>query len=415
MQCSRCGVINRKDDVKCFACGEALRMVPDYNPIEDDILLQVQSALSDPSPKYGQNASPSSNTTNLNSSRLSERRIKGGQGVKENDDTSSLRNTIELSPEEVELKRRRQFARKKEMERKQRQMLLVFAIAVGLLLGIIGYVLYSNSYAGIVGKANSQSQSGEYTAAASNYNKAITKNNSKIEAYEGLAALYVMMEDLPQAQIVLQQAVDINEEKVEMYLLMVDFYLLTNQAFEIMPFIKTCKSEEVLDKLSDYYVEEPEFSLEAKTYEDVQELTLTTIEDGIFYTTDGSEVSSKGIPYTGAIQISEGTTVVQAFSYSEMGIPSAVITKEYVVELPIEGAPIVSPSTGQYDTATNITVQVPSGYTAHYTMDGSVPDASSAVYTGPIGIPEGNTVFSVVLINGAGRVSDVTKRNYILS
>lgn len=415
MQCSRCGVMNRKYDDECFACGEALRMVPDYNPIEDDILLQVQSALSDPTPKYEQEKRGSRDASGTMGNKISDRRIKGGNDGGISGETGRLRHTTDLSPEELELKRRRQYIRKKEIARRQRQMLLAFAIAVGLLLGVIGYVLYSNSYAGIVGKANSLSQTGEYTTAISNYNRAITKSSSKIEAYEGLASLYVMMEDLPQAQIVLQQGVDTNPEKVDMFHLMIDFYLLTNQAFEIMPFIKTCKNEDVLDKLSNYYVEEPEFSLEAKTYEDVQELTLTTIEDGIFYTIDGSEVSANGIPYSGPIQISEGTTIVQAFSYSEMGIPSVVITKEYVVELPIEGAPIVTPSTGQYDEATNITVQVPSGYTAHYTMDGSVPDANSSVYTGAIVMPKGNTIFSVVLINGSGRTSDVTKRNYILS
>ena len=61
---------------------------------------------------------------------------------------------------------------------------------------------------------------------------------------------------------------------------------------------------------------------------------------------------------------------------------------------------------------TEITVQVPDGYTAYYTMDGTEPTAVSEKYNGPIQMPEGNTLFSVVLMSPDGKFSDITKRNY---
>ena len=83
--------------------------------------------------------------------------------------------------------------------------------------------------------------------------------------------------------------------------------------------------------------------------------------------------------------------------------------------IPLVDAPAVSPSTGQYSTATQITITVPDGYTAYYTMDGSTPTASSEKYTDPIDMPENSqTTFSAILVNDKnGKATEATTRNYI--
>ena len=88
--------------------------------------------------------------------------------------------------------------------------------------------------------------------------------------------------------------------------------------------------------------------------------------------------------------------------------------EEYVIEFPIEDAPAVSPSTGQYETATQIEIKIPDGYEAYYTMDGSDPTTASSRYSGPIDMPEGETLFKAVLVNSSGRLSGITTRNYVL-
>ena len=47
-------------------------------------------------------------------------------------------------------------------------------------------------------------------------------------------------------------------------------------------------------------------------------------------------------------------------------------------------------------------------------MDGTDPTTSSKKYSGPINMPEGETIFKAILINGKGRSSGVTTRNYVL-
>ena len=47
-------------------------------------------------------------------------------------------------------------------------------------------------------------------------------------------------------------------------------------------------------------------------------------------------------------------------------------------------------------------------------MDGSTPTTASKKYTGPIDMPENDTLFKAILVNSNGRSSGVTTRNYIL-
>ncbi|HAX51880.1 MAG TPA: endoglucanase, partial [Lachnospiraceae bacterium] len=134
----------------------------------------------------------------------------------------------------------------------------------------------------------------------------------------------------------------------------------------------------------------------------------------IYYTTDGSEPDTSSEKYTEPILLQEGETTVMAISVNKREIPSLTVSKVYTINIPVADAPAVTPSTGQYDAATQITINVPEGYTAYYTLDGSEPSDTSAKYEGPIDMPEGQTMFSAVLVSKQGKYTQVTKRNYVL-
>lgn len=104
--------------------------------------------------------------------------------------------------------------------------------------------------------------------------------------------------------------------------------------------------------------------------------------------------------------------MITAIAVDDRGVPSLPVQKSYTVEFPIVDAPAVSPSTGQYDEAKQIEIKVPEGYDAYYTMDESDPTTASTKYTGPIEMPEGTTIFKAILVNGEGRSSGITTRNY---
>ena len=161
----------------------------------------------------------------------------------------------------------------------------------------------------------------------------------------------------------------------------------------------------------------PSFSLEGGTYSEVQEVTISSSTGGtIYYTTDGTDPTASSEEYREPILLqNEGEVVIKAIAINDKEIPSIVSSAKYTIEFPIASAPAVNPATGQYTEPTQITITVPDGYTAYYTMDGTTPTSDSERYTGPVDMPENSQIiFNAVLINNNnGKATDVTTRNYI--
>lgn len=382
MQCRNCGNTIKEGTLECQLCQMQVRMVPDYCPEDEVLIHQVRSAM-----EHNGEFTPTR-----------EQREQTGQ----------------LSSREVEMRRRKLAEKRRTEKKKQQVMAISLLVLIAVLVGGISYLVYVNSYTGITNKADKYRVERQYENAAKYYNKAIDKKSGLTDAYVALSEMYVYLEQYEDAEAVFLSAVESNDNSLDMYMLMINYYIDRKEFNKIMPFLNGYRKQSVMEDLSEYIVEQPEFSLDEATYDDVREVSLTSEEPKIYYTTEGRDATSGDSVYDGPVQISEGTTELSFIAENELGVTSIPLTKTYVVELPIEGAPIVSPSTGQYTSDTEIIVQVPVGYTAHYTTDGSVPDMNSTKYTEPVEMPSGNTIFSAVLIHASGRVSDVTKRNYEL-
>ena len=397
MKCRYCGHEIPDGVLYCENCGKEVRIVPDYNPL-DDILAQeiVGSINGEPT---GLDLSDTERLRRTASQRRTTGRTMRGTGTMTEDREA----------------RRRQAQRRKAQLRKKRRILLavMFLILAALIGGIV--LIYKNSYNGIVSAGNKALERQEYSEASSAFQRAIGKNKERPEAYTGLSRVYLARNDQDAAESVFLDAIEEQAGNSDLYGACIDFYIDTKQQMEI-PGLLDEATDQVREALSEYIIDVPEFSLDAKeTYEEVQQLTLTAGKGlTIYYTVDGSDPDTGSTKYTEPIQLDEGETTVTAIAVNKNGIPSMPEAKEYVIELPIEDAPAVSPSTGQYEAATSIEVKVPDGYEAYYTTDGSDPTTASAKYTGPVNMPEGETLFKAVLVSGDGRLSGITTRNYVL-
>lgn len=398
MRCTNCGYEIPSGMLYCKRCGEEVRIVPDYNPLDDMLTTQIRISMDEKESDYinysnQRNQATSSKTRSIKSNTNGNNRIR--------------------TPDEREA-RRRQAEKRRELKRKKRRKLIIimsimFAVCIGLLV-----LLYMTSYTGVVKKGNKALSASEYTVALECFEKAISKKPTQPDAYIGLSNVYLVKGDHSMAEKVYTDAISLYPDKASLYEACIKFYLDTSQALKI-PVLLANAENKVRDELEKYIISKPEYSLDTgKIYDDVQQLTLTSDEDIIYYTLDGTEPSFSSTKYTTPIQLDEGETIVKAFAVNKAGVPSLPESKTYVIELPIEDAPAVSPSTGQYDQNMKIEIKVPEGYTAYYTMDGTTPTTASVKYTGPVDMPENNTLFKAILVNAGGRVSGVTTRNYIL-
>ena len=171
------------------------------------------------------------------------------------------------------------------------------------------------------------------------------------------------------------------------------------------------------DLFTDYQVQEPKFSIEPGVYDGEQTLVLSSdAGDSVFYTMDGSDPTEKGLMYTNPIALDENnhTYMIKAVCMNEKNIYSDVITNQYQIKIPAPDIPIVTPDGGDFGVETTVSVTVPDGCSAYYTWDGSTPTSASSRYSGPLTIPEGNNVLSVIIIDNKTLLSsEIYRGNFI--
>ncbi|CUX50154.1 chitobiase/beta-hexosaminidase C-terminal domain-containing protein [Clostridium sp. C105KSO13] len=413
MRCTHCGAIIPDDMLYCPECNMEVQIVPDYNPLEDILAREVKGSVEDATRQIktddirryrrGEAQEYNNSTRVLSQNELDEMRSRRSAAAQER--RAAL---------DSQQKRRQQIARKKRLAKKRRKRALIILLILVVLAGVSGFFLYQNSYAGQMNKGNQALQSGEYAAAEIYFKNAISKNEKKAEAYTGLSKVYVQQDDPDGAEAVFLTAISSQPSNVELYRAAINFYIDTDQLIKISELLDNCEDDEVLKEVRAYVSNAPEFSLEEGTYSEVQEVSLSSSGETIYYTTDGSEPDTSSEKYTEPILLPEGETTIMAISVNKKEIPSLTVSKVYTIDIPVADAPAVTPSTGQYNGETQITINVPDGYTAYYTLDGSEPTDASAKYEGPINMPEGQTMFSAILVSKQGKYTQVTKRNYVL-
>lgn len=443
MKCKNCGAAIPEGYLYCEKCGQEVQIVPDYNPLDDVLTAQVKGALEEEPSNRTRNRIPIENLKNSNGMisytmniplpnaedqpehHLTEKRREEKERLRRDEQRKERAESIRQSElrerkhQEERARRRRENELKRKKQKAKKRMRILIGIGVVVILGALGYFIYLNTYYGLVRGGNRYLNQKNYRQAEEKFQQAMKQDDAKADAYNGLAEVYIAQNEPDTAEDYYLKAISKYPGNVELYRGCIEFYQQTDQLSKIPVLLDECEDDGVLDDLNMYVSNEPKFSLEEKTYDEVQELSLTSKGQKIYYTTDGTEPTTASTVYEAPLQIGEGTTTISAISVNDEGVPSVVVSKTYVVEYPVADAPAVSPSTGYYERQMQITIQVPSGYTAYYTIsnaDGEIetPTAASTKYTGPIDMPEGNHIFCAVLVDGKGRLSEIKKMNYEL-
>lgn len=257
------------------------------------------------------------------------------------------------------------------------------------------------------------SQAIPYLEKALTYEEAAGKVNLRFSLYD----CYAAVGDTEKAISMLYNILNIDPYNLEAIVNLETYYEDAGVVDALKEMYEKYKDTEVSAAVSKYFVEAPQISVEGGSYTTDLEVMLTSdYAFDIYYTTDGSQPTINSKKYTGAIQIEEGTTVLQCIAVNAYNIESDVVLASYEIAYAAPGKATISPASGSYETEQLIVIgNIPAGGKAYYTIDNTVPSDKSTLYEGPFEMPAGNFILSVIVYDKNGLASDVVKRNYVLN
>lgn len=380
MKCINCGVEIKSDYKVCPFCGKTIQIVPDYSVYdEDDINIILES-------------------------------------------TKDVNKKKELAKEEREARiKARQKAAEEAKKRKTKLTIAVVLISCVLLIvfGCVAKVFIDknkgNSYEDQMKQGDSAMFSKNIEEAEKCYLKALELKPEDINVRLELADLYIEKEDTAKAEKLLKEVIERDSINYDAYRMLYDIYSEADDKDAILKLKEGVKNNKILAIFSEYSVDTPVISMEGGTFKEDIKLTISAKKKvEIYYNTEGLDPRENGTKYTGAFELKgEGIHTVKAVTKNELGVYSSIVTETFVIKYEVPEDPVVNPTGGTFDKETYIYLTIPSGCTAYYTWDRTDPTEESSKYVSPILIPEGENVFSVIIINDeTGLTSGIYRSKY---
>ena len=385
MKCAKCGKEIKVGSVYCQYCGEEAMIVSDYNVLEDEVL---QSLLEDDDAFARRQAA-----------------------LKRKQEELSSRNNTET--EENEPKKTGNFFIDRIWNIKKNR--IAFIIVCIALVVLIAAILFFTSYTFKMIQGSNLDSKGKYEDAIEVYNKAIEQKKDSVEARVALGKDYIILERYDKAEEVLLEALMLDKESTEVYKALIILYSATSNSDKLLELEANAPNETIRQIFDSSVVTAPKASVEGGKYNEDQTVTLSCDKGStIYYTIDGTVPDkSTGKLYSEPIKIESGDTTLKAISYDRDGEKSVVMTEVYHINYVAPDYPVVTPGSGHYDVPTTIRISTElEDAKIYYTWDGSIPTPNSERYVGPIDIPEGNNVLSVILVDKHGMSSNVFRANY---
>lgn len=391
MKCVYCGAEMKKGSMYCLVCGKEVQLVSDSNVLEDDYLNNILEP------------------GNSKKSRNRKNGLAGKQGTAAAAGTGngSNRRKPELTPKE-----------KKQQRRVVIVSIAVMIFVIAVVASLIAFLIHNshaNSFSYQVKQGQKAAEQGKTESAVSYYERALKLDRNSVSVRVALGELYLAQKDYDSAQIMFQEAVNLEDTNIQAYEGLLRVFNEQGQYDKITEVGESITDEDVLEALSGYLVEAPQFSVEGGEYDDTVELSLSAEHnDKIYYTTDGKDPVQYGSVYQEPFEfVDDGTYTVSAVCVNSEGVYSATVTQEYTVNVAAPELPMVSPEGGNFGAVTYIAVSVPDGCTAYYTWDGTDPNITSRKYSSPIAIPAGSNVLSVVIVDDrTEKMSEIYRSNY---
>lgn len=383
MKCPHCGNDLKEGYLICEKCGEEIRIVPDFEPEIENSITETLSTLA---------------------------------ALQEGEDTQErAQDDGEIDGHKVQ-----KHSASAEDGRK------IWVIASLIIIFAVALISYS-TYAYHIRTVEYQINRAKGYAADEAYGEAIACLEAAYVKYPEVAQLlfleadyYYLQQNNESALAVLYRIIDRGdfpyEDLEEAYSKIVTIYANQGMYAQINELLQSCPENGIVNMFQSYLAMAPEFSYVEGSYAEVIPLKLSSNTAGtIYYTMDGTKPTRNSMIYTAPLFLETGEYTVSAFFVNDYGIESEIVSKKYIINLPVPNAPEVELYSGEYTEPAMIAVEGTEGCKIYYTTDESEPTADSVPYTGPIPMPLGKTQFKFVNISEEGISSEVTLRTYVLT
>ncbi len=381
MKCSNCGHDVQLGEAYCPFCGKEIRIVPDYNVLEDDLSVMVEE-----SKKMKQPLQKAKNTQDKVEECL------------EKEEQTTL-NQPEKNPKKL--------------------IIILCSVVAAIFLIIIIYAFIStsqkaHSFDFQYNKAVEYIDEEMYDKAGECLDKALDIDAKSEKAKLKLAELYLLQKKEAKAINQYLDLIELYPTKKTAYKELLHIYEDQKDTKAILKLVDTLTNKDIKAIFKNYIVKMPEFEVKPGTYNKETDVTISASSNAqIYYTLDGTKPTTSSDLYSGKITLKEGSYTIRAIALNDYDISSKEKEGKFEIVLEAPDAPKASVDSGSYDSLQSITITAPQGCSIYYTWDGTNPNANSYAYAGPFDMLPGNNILSVIAIDQNEKASEVVRYNYI--
>lgn len=398
MKCVKCGAELKEGRVYCSVCGNESKIGPDYSVLEDDYLRALLREEELPRENVSLSVHKAADSQKTGKAPRSEASAQvTGNGKKPASKKKNSRVPMLAAGG-----------------------LLVLAILLGVVLKLWVDHRNANSYDYQVRAAKQEMIDRDYENALHYYKTALSLRPDDVPVRLAMAEIYIEQEEYDSAAVLLMEVIDLDAQNKTAYEELIAIYEEKEDYESIAALADGVDDIEILGLFTDYLVAAPVFSPVSGEYDEYLTVELTSLEDfDIYYTLNGKDPDTKnGTRYDekkdGIVLDEAGSYTIRAVCVNDKGILSEIAEAEYEISVSPPAFATVSPDGGQIETATTVTMEAEENCSIYYTWDGTDPTEASLKYEGPVEIPTGNTVLSVLVVNDqTGLNSGVYRTNFI--